>query len=155
MLSVVSTKNIENYKSDFIGGFNLKEFAAIFVGAVLGIGIILVCAFVLNVPIMFCPYLAAPFVGTPIIFKFYKKNGMSYTEAKKREKIHKSAKMNTYYSTENASVYMNYYNNSPLSTGITAEDEFEQTLKKLKKVALISVIVIILSIVAIVVFTQL
>lgn len=148
MLSVVSTKDISNYKSDIVGGFDLKETISIGIGLVIGLVVILTCAFVFGVPMSFCPYLAAPFIAVPIINQFYKKNGMNFFEAKKRERQHKAARSLPYSSSENASNYMKYYLASTEKKNVEGEDEFDLMVKKLKKVGIIFAIVLIVMILA-------
>ena len=148
MLSVISTKDISNYKTDVVGGFDLKETISIGIGLVIGIVIFFICFFGFRLPIFICPYIAAPFVAVPIINQFYTKNGMNFFEAKKRERQYKVATCLPYESSENASNYMKYYLATTAKQNASGEDEFDLMVKKLKKMGILSAIIFIVMIVA-------
>lgn len=152
MLSVESTKNIDDYKSDFVAGFDIKETFSIAIGLVIGVAVIILCDQVLHVPILFCPYIAAPFIVIPIVNKFYKKNGMNFFEAKKREKKQRDAVGLSSVSTESAKTYLKYYKAETVKADKEAskEEDFEKQLKKLKKIAIISGLAILVTIILLV-----
>ena len=151
MLSVISTKDISNYKSDIVGGFDLKETISIGIGLVIGVIIIVICNVVLGITIALCPYIAAPFVAIPIINQFYNKNGMNFFEAKKREREHKVASCLPYDSSENARNYMKYYVSAKAKNSANGEDEFTLMIKKIKRLGIIFAITFVVLIIAAVV----
>lgn len=150
MLQVTSTKNIENYKTDVAGGFDLKEVFHIAISTSMGIAIILICSMVLHVPMLLCPYIAAPFVAVPILRKFGKKNGMSLGEAKRREREYCSAKALPYVSSENASNYMRYMTKESAKKNV--DEEFDEMVKKLKLLAVIFLVIVFVIIIGLVIY---
>lgn len=131
MLSVKTNKNIDSFKSTFLGGFDLKESVAIIISTVLGVVINLLLMFFTNIPKILIVYIPIAFIALPLILVFYKKDGMGYFKHKKIEKEFKNGKPLEFISTEN---YINYRiilknNNSNKNFNEINEKKFKTRLK--------------------------
>lgn len=151
MISVQCNKNIEDYKSDVVAGFDLKETLSIGAGIVIGVIVIFVMYKLVHVPLIFCPYIAIPFVVVPIIGKFYRKNGMGFLENRKKIKELNSAKV-LLYKTENAASYSRYLEATKQHKENTSDDKFEKILRKMKICGTILIILIVGFITTLIVF---
>lgn len=151
MISVQCNKNIEDYKSDVVAGFDLKETLSIGAGILIGVIVIFVMYKLIHVPLVFCPYIAIPFVIIPIIGKFYRKNGMGFLENRKKIRELNSAKV-LLYKTKNAASYSRYLVAANQHKENTSDDQFEKMLKKVKIGVTILIILIVGCITTLIVF---
>jgi hypothetical protein len=148
MISVKTNRNIEDFKSDVAGGFDLKETVCIGGCVFVYAGIMLVLMLATPVPKVLCPYIPIPFVAYPIMRVFFKKNGMNIRDYKEKTKKFKEGRILTYKSTENPANYNNFVKKAE---ELSDEDLFDKTLKNIKKIGIIAGVVIFVIIVAIIV----
>lgn len=150
MLAVKTNKNIEKFKSDVAGGFDLREVISIIIGLLLGIVVTVVTIMVFHVPMSVAPYIASLFIAIPILLKFFKPNGMGVNMYREKQRAFKKGNMLAYISTENALVYSKNLIKDQ-SKNDQKEEDFEQFLKKVKKMLLLFVGMMIMIVIAIVV----
>lgn len=143
MLSVKTNRDIEQYKSDVAGGFDIKETLFIALGVVIGIVIMLLLSFFTNIPLLFIPYIAAPFVMIPIVSCFYNKDGMGFLQHRKKINEMQKGSPVPYRSTENAENYEKYLVMATEETEKNSDEAFDKTLKKLKIGAIIFAIALV------------
>lgn len=145
MLSVKTNRSIEDFKSDVVGGFNLKETVTI-VGCVIVYSIIMMLLILYSpVPKMLCPYVPFPLMVYPIARTFFKKNGMGIKEFRAKTKAFTGGEILPYKSTENIDNYINIARES------NSEDSFDKTLRKIKIIAAIGIPVLIAAIILVIV----
>lgn len=153
MLAVKTNKNIEKFKSDVAGGFDLKEVISIIVGLLLGVVVTLVAVLVFYVPMSVAPYIASLFIAIPILLKFFKPNGMGVNMYREKQRAFKKGNVLAYISTENPFVYnQNLIKNQ--NKNEQKEEDFEQFLKKVKRMMILFAGMMIVIIIAIVVIMK-
>lgn len=145
MLSVKTNRSIEDFKSDVVGGFDLKETVTI-VSCVIVYAIIMMILILYSpIPKVLCAYVPFPLIVYPIAKTFFKKNGMGIKEFRAKTKAFKGGKILPYKSTENPDNYFNIAKES------NSEDSFDKTLRKIKIIAAIGISVLIAVIILVVV----
>jgi hypothetical protein len=137
MLSVKTNRDISEFKSDFAGGFDLREFSAIAAAVLLGSGFMVVLALCTPVPMVLCPYLALPVIAVPILVVFFNKNGMNLKEFRRQTQNFKKGFRLGYSSTESRNVTENV-------RAVTGGDEFDKTLKKVKVAGIVLILLTII-----------
>lgn len=153
MLAVKTNKNIEKFKSDVAGGFDLKEVISIVIGLFLGFVIILVAVLVFNVSMTVAPYLASIFIAIPILLRFFKPNGMGVKTYKEKQKAFKKGIALAYISTENNVVYgKNPIKEKP--TEQQKEEDFERFLKNIKRILLLFTGIVVMIVIVMVVMMK-
>ncbi len=153
MLAVKTNKNIEKFKSDVAGGFDLKEVISIVIGLFLGVVITLVAVLVFNVPMTVAPYIASIFIAIPILLRFFKPNGMGVKTYKEKQRAFKKGTVLAYISTENNAVY----SKNPIKEKPTEqqkEEDFERFLKNAKRIILLFAGIVVMIVIAIVVIMK-
>lgn len=153
MLAVKTNKNIEKFKSDVAGGFDLKEVISIIIGLFLGIVVTVAAVMVFKVPVSVAPYMASVFIAIPILLKFFKPNGMGVNTYREKQRAFKSGSILAYVSTENVVVYNKNWTKEQKQNNQTEED-FEQFLKKVKRVLFLFIGIIVMIIAAIIVIIK-
>lgn len=73
-------QDIDKYKDDFFKGLTMKETLWGASGFLVGVILIGLQYFVLNVPVTIAVFLALPFISVFAINGFYSKNGMSFIQ---------------------------------------------------------------------------
>lgn len=152
MLVVKTNKNIEKFKSDVAGGFDLKEVISIAIGLFLGFVIILVAVLIFNVPMTVAPYLASIFIAIPILLRFFKPNGMGVKTYKEKQKAFKKGTALAYISTENNVVY----GKNPIKEKPTEQqkEDFERFLKNIKRILLLFAGIVVMIVIVMVVMMK-
>ena len=148
MLSVKTNRNIEDFKSDVAGGFDLKETLTIGGSVVIYSVIIMVLILYSPIPKMLCIYIPLPLIVSPIAITFFKKRGMGIKEFRTKTKAFKNGKILTYLSTENTENYMNVKKIAKQDD----EDSFDKAWRKIKVIGAIVAITVIIAIITIVIF---
>jgi len=153
MLAVKTNKNIEKFKSDVAGGFDLKEVISIVTGLFIGVIVTVFSVMVLKVPMTIAPYIAAIFIAVPILLRFLNPGGMALKDYKKKQKAYRKSSVLAYISTENPASY----NLSIMkqSTDKEKDDDFKRMLKKVKIAAVLFVTAIVIIITAMIVIKYL
>lgn len=153
MLAVKTNKNIEKFKSDVAGGFDLKEVISIAIGLFLGFVIILVAVLVFNVPMTVAPYIASIFIAIPILLRFFKPNGMGVKMYREKQRAFKKGTVLAYISTENNAVY----GENTIKENYTEqqqEKDFERFLKNIKRILLLFAGIVVMIVIVIVVMMK-
>lgn len=141
MLSVKTNKEVSDFKRDFMGGFGLKESAAIISGVFIGTIIMVAMILFTSIPMMFAPYIAMPFIGVPVLFSFYHKDGMGVIAHSKKVKEFKKGSACIYASTETAQNYNKCLIEKEKELENNSDDKFKKTLKKLIIIGIITAII--------------
>lgn len=153
MLAVKTNKNIEKFKSDIAGGFDLKEVISIIIGLFLGVVITLVAVLILNVPMTIAPYIASVFIAIPILLRFFKPGGMGVKTYKEKQRAFKKGTVLAYISTENNAVY----SKNPIKEKPTEqqkEEDFERFLKNVKRILLLFAGIVVMVMIVIIVMMK-
>lgn len=145
MLSVKTNRNIEDFKSDVVGGFDFKETVTIVSCIILYSVIMMFLILYSPVPKMLCPYVPFPLMVYPIAKTFFKKNGMGIKEFRTKTKAFTGGEILPYKSTENINNYTNIVKES------NCEDPFDKTLRRIKIISAISIPLLISTIILLVV----
>lgn len=153
MLAVKTNKNIEKFKSDVAGGFDLREVISIIIGLLLGIIVTLVAIMVFHVPMSVAPYIASLFIAFPILLKFFKPNGMGVNMYREKQRAFKKGIVLAYISTENSFVYSKNLIKDQ-NKNYQKEENFEQFLKKVKRITILFIAIIFMIITVIVVMMK-
>lgn len=144
MLSVKTNRSIEDFKSDVVGGFDLKETVTIVVCVFVYTIVMMLLILFSPMPKILCPYVPFPLIVYPIARTFFKKNGMGIKEFRAKTKAFKGGEILPYKSTENPDNYINIAKESN-------EDSFDKTLRRIKIIAAIGIPVLIAAIILVVV----
>lgn len=144
MLSVKTNRSIEDFKSDVVGGFDLKETVTIVVCVFVYTIVMMLLILFSPMPKILCPYVPFPLIVYPIARTFFKKNGMGIKEFRAKTKAFKGGEILPYKSTENPYNYINIAKESN-------EDSFDKTLRRIKIIAAIGIPVLIAAIILVVV----
>lgn len=145
MLSVKTNRSIEDFKSDVVGGFNLKETITVVGCVILYTIVMMILILYTPIPKMLCAYVPFPLIVYPIARTFFKKNGMGIKEFRTKTKAFKGGGILPYKSTENLDNYINIAKES------NSEDSFDKTLRKMKIIAAIGIPVLIAMVILVVV----
>ena len=145
MLSVKTNRSIEDFKSDVVGGFNLKETVTIVVCVFVYTIVMMLLILFSPMPKILCPYVPFPLIVYPIARTFFTKNGMGIKEFRAKTKAFKGGEILPYKSTENPDNYINIAKES------NGEDSFDKTLRRIKIIAAIGIPVLIAAIILVVV----
>lgn len=130
MLSVKTNKNINNFKSSVLGGFDIKESIAIILSTILGVGLILVLMIFTNFPKILIVYIPMPIIILPLVYTFYKKDGMTFFQHKKVESSFKKSGPMEYMSTESPERYKKYLEKVEIENkDMNDEKKFKRTVK--------------------------
>lgn len=130
MLSVKTNKNINNFKSSVLGGFDIKESIAIILSTILGVGLILVLMIFTNFPKILIVYIPMPIIILPLVYTFYKKDGMTFFQHKKVESLFKKSGPMEYISTESPERYKKYLEKVEIENkDMNDEKKFKRTVK--------------------------
>lgn len=154
MLSVETNRNIEEYKSDFAGGYDLKETLAIAVALIAGVVVAAIAYLVFHVSLYICPYIAMPVVVFIIVMKFFNRDGLGFKETIKKEKVMKSGVVLYYRSTETAESYMRLLKETEKKQEAFSDESFDKTMKLLKIGGILFAAIFIAVIVAVIILSK-
>lgn len=151
MLVVQCNKNIENYKSDIMAGFDLKESVAIIIGLVFGFFSMLILWKFTSIPEILCVYMSTPLILIPVVYSFYKPDGMNAIQYFKKKK---KLKYQEFYYQSSESM-MNIQMLSKAKNNKTKEDDnFDKMLKFLIVGGILFAILFVVAIVCILYFVK-
>lgn len=134
MLTVNFSKNIEKYQENVIGGFNLEK--SIYIGISVIVGLICMAIYILlfKIDIIISVWLSMPFLLIVILFGFYKKDGLTFSQMIYRIRYSNNKKPNIMSATDNFATYQKLLlkEKELVNKNENNVDDFQKTIAKIK-----------------------
>lgn len=133
MLQINVNRNIDDYKESVIAGFSARETLFIGVGLMASVSCMLILTLFLHIPLVMAMYGSLPACIPFVLTGFFSKDGMSYWQRKKLQKIRKQMQPLSYVSTESSYEFTHNAKNAMVELSEEEQElQFEKIFKRIK-----------------------